>query len=156
MTEDSGMNGSPAGQFARNVHLAQWIEELCASQSTGADSEDAESAKATFVSRLFCDHFLQQWDVPETSELKAASDHTVGGSSRRCLNKEGNDRIMLNLAATKSGLVLSFRRQLGLLINLMADEAQTSVRKLSVNAIEQVSSENGESENLDAHRALTI
>ena len=152
MTEDSGANDSPAGQFARHVHLAQWIEELCASQSTGADSEDAESVKTMFVSRLLCDHFLQQWDVPQRCQRNAASDHTVGSSSQRCLDKEGNVRLMLNLAATKSGLVLSFPGQLGLLVKLMADEAQTSVRKLSVKAISQVSIDHVESVNVDAHK----
>jgi len=139
MTEQFNTSDSPAEQFARHVHLAQWIEEMSASQSNLKASEDAESAKTAFVSRLLCDHFLQQWDVPlATARQAAKNDQTVGSSSRRCLNKDGNVRLMLNLTATKSGLVLSFPRQLGLLLKLMADEGQTSVRKLSVKAISQV------------------
>jgi hypothetical protein len=115
------------------MHLAQWIEELGAPKP-----KDSENDGSTIVRRLLCDHFLEQWDGPLASQ-RDTSDFAVGGSSRRCLNKEGNVRLMLNLAATKSGLVLSFPRQLGLLIQLMADEGQVSVRKLSVKAISQVS-----------------
>ena len=139
MTEESNTSDSPAEQYARHVHLAQWIEEMCASQNSATESNDAESTKTAFVSRLLCDHFLQQWDVPQASDcLAAKNDHTVGSSSRRCLNKEGNARLMLNLTATKSTLVLSFPNQLGLLLKLMADESQTSVRKMAVKAISQV------------------
>lgn len=156
MTEESNTSDSPAEQFARHVHLAQWIEELGASPADGTDLQDAESAKTSFVSRLLCDHFLQQWDVPQASESQAAkNDHTIGSSSRRCLNKEGNVRLMLNLAATKSGVVLSFPRQLGLLLKLMADEAQTSVRKLSVKAISQVSRLVSSRDNISCYRTLT-
>jgi cohesin loading factor subunit SCC2 len=139
LTEESSSTlDSPARQFARKVHLAMWIEELNAPQATGTDTEDSDRAKNEFVSRLLCDHFLQQWDASEGDVQAAKNDHTVGSSSRRCLNKEGNMRLMLNLTATKSGLVTSFPRQIGLLLQLMADEAQTSVRKLSVKAISQV------------------
>lgn len=137
MTEESSASDSPAKQFARHFHLAQWIDELCVDSM---DSQDDESAKASFGSRLERDHFLQQWDVPRASERTVAqNDHAVGSTSRRCLNKEGNVRLMLNLTATKSPLVMSFSRQLGLLLQLMADESQTSIRKVSVKAISQVS-----------------
>ena len=127
------MSKSLAVQFARQMHLAQWIEELNATKPT-----ESENDGSAIVRRLLSDHFLEQWDGPLASQ-RDKSDFAVGGSSRRCLNKEGNVRLMLNLTATKSGLVLSFPRQLGLLIQLMADEGQVSVRKLSVKAISQVS-----------------
>ena len=131
-------SSSPASQSARQVHLAKWIEELHEGQP--AASTDESTGNASFVSRLLCDHFLEQWDGSPTAQRETAGgDHAVGSSSRRCLNKEGNLRLMLNLTA-KSDLVLSFPRQLGLLIRLMADEAHVSLRKLSVKAISQVSS----------------
>lgn len=133
LTEQVVTSNSPAVQFARKMHLAQWIEELGATKYT-----ESENDGSTIVRRLLCDHFLEQWDGPLASQ-RDTSDSAVGGSSRRCLNKEGNVRLMLNLAATKSGLVLSFPRQLGLLVQLMADEGQVSVRKLSVKAISQAS-----------------
>jgi cohesin loading factor subunit SCC2 len=135
LTEQTRTSNSPAGQFARQMHLAQWIEELGATKST-----DSENDGLSIVQRLLCDHFLEQWDGPLASQRETATnDYAVGGSSSRCLNREGNVRLMLNLAATKSGLVLSFPRQLGLMIQLMADEGQVSMRKLSVKAISQVS-----------------
>jgi hypothetical protein len=134
LTEQAGTSNSPAGQFARQMRLAQWIEEVGAIKST-----DSETDGLSIVQRLLCDHFLEQWDGPLGSHREAVTNHhSVGGSSCRCLNKEGNVRLMINLAATNLGLVLSFPRQLGLMIQLMADEGQVSIRKLSVKAISQV------------------
>jgi hypothetical protein len=135
LTGQTGTSNSSACQFARQMHLAQWIEELGATKAT-----DSESGGLSIVQRLLCDHFLEQWDGPLASQREnAINGHAVGGSSCRCLNREGNVRLMLNLAATNSRLVLSFPRQLGLIIQLMADEGQVSMRKLSVKAISQVS-----------------
>lgn len=134
LTEQTGTSNSPAGQFARQMCLAQWIEEVGATKST-----DAERDGLSTVQRLLCDHFLEQWDGPLASQRETATNPlSVGGGTSRCLNREGNVRLMINLAANNSGLVLSFPRQLGLMIQLMADEGQVSMRKLSVKAISQV------------------
>lgn len=130
LTRQSGAVNSPAGQSARMMHLALWADGLCVDTSGGS-----EDATKLHVQRVLCHHFLGQWDDP--SQL-GKSDLTGRSSTRRCLNDEGNLRLMLNLTATKSELVTSFPSQLGLLLQLMADESQVSLRKLSVKATSQV------------------
>lgn len=116
-------DSSPGFKFAREFLLAMWVKDLCA--ENGEDSGINPGVLAQ--------QFLDLWDRPHANILASKN---MGTTS--LLNKDGYHRLMITLAATKSDLVASFPRQIGLLIQFMADEAFVSIRKLAVKALSQV------------------
>ncbi|KAI2490143.1 HEAT repeat associated with sister chromatid cohesion [Fragilaria crotonensis] len=115
-------DSSPGFKFAREFLLAMWVKDLCAENGRlWNQSRCLGSTIPRPVGPASCQHpcvqehgdniFTEQGWIPSTHD---------------------------NLAATKSDLVASFPRQIGLLIQFMADEAFVSIRKLAVKALSQV------------------
>ena len=116
-------DSTPGFQFAREFLLATWVKDLCADDGDDSGVEPVALAQ----------QFLDLWERPHANLL--TSKHAGTAS---LLNEDGYHRLMITLAATKSDLVASFPRQIGLLIQFMADEAFVSIRKLAVKALSQV------------------
>jgi cohesin loading factor subunit SCC2 len=114
---------SPAAKFAREFLLANWVNDL--------NVETGENAGID--PRVLAQQFLDLWDRPLVNPLTSKQ-----AGIARLLNKDGCHRLMVTLAATKSDLVASFPRQMGLLIQFMGDETFVSIRKLAVKALSQV------------------
>lgn len=122
-------DSSPGTNFAREFLLAQWVKDL-------GIEEETESASSGIDAKLLSQQFLDLWNRPLANPMTSNQGSNHGASS--LLNKDGYHRLMIALAATKSDLVASFPRQMGLLIQFMADEAFVSIRKLAVKALSQV------------------
>lgn len=114
---------SPAAKFAREYLLANWVNDL-----------NAESGENIGIDpKVLAQQFLDLWDRPLVNPITSNRAEIAV-----LLNKDGCHRLMVTLAATKSDLVASFPRQMGLLIQFMGDEAFVSIRKLAVKALSQV------------------
>lgn len=93
-------------------HLARWMDELNQLEN---DGKKAPSPRK-IVSVL-----LEYWDSP--------------GPAGAPLTEDGSNRVILNLLA---GTLSSFRKQMGFLIKIMADEGSPALRKLTLKVIEKV------------------
>lgn len=118
-------DSTPGVTFAREFLLAQWVKDLGVEEKGRNDSG--------IDAKVLVQQFLDLWDRPLANPLTSKQAGTAS-----LLNKDGYHRLMITLAATKSDLVASFPRQMGLLIQFMADEALVSIRKLAVKALSQV------------------
>ena len=127
--------------IARHFHVAKWIEEL----DKKREDNDIPSSK-TLESELICSHFLEQWNLIDEVQFgdrmlkstKSTRDDVITNWQSHSLSNEGNTRLMLSLAASKSELFLAFPRILGVLVRLMGDKEIVSFRKLGVKSIFQV------------------
>ena len=127
--------------IARSFHVAKWIEEL---DKKREDTDSSSSKK--LESELICSHFLEQWNLIEKIQCgdgvlkstKSTSEDPITNWQSHSLSNEGNARLMLSLAVSKSELFLAFPRILGVLVRLMGDKEIVSFRKLGVKSIFQV------------------
>ena len=101
---------------AVHFHLARWVDEL---ERRGLDDDSLTSRPRKIVAQL-----LEYWDVP--------------GPGAEALTEEGGVRVVLALLANTSPLFRSFRKQIGFLLKIMADESTHSLRRLSLKVIEKV------------------
>ena len=117
---------SPLNKAAREVHLAQWIEEC--EQARGSNDQDtvtdAEVKEATY---------LDLWHLPNQD----SSDNALV-AKKKYLTDEGNGKLMESLAAINSDLSTSFPRLLGVILGLMGDPNSTALRKLALKAISTI------------------
>ena len=117
---------SPLNKAAREVHLAQWIEEC--EQARGSNDQDAvidaEVKEATY---------LDLWHLPNQD----GSENTMV-AKKKYLTDEGNGKLMESLAAINSDLSTSFPRLLGVILGLMGDPNSTALRKLALKAISTI------------------
>jgi cohesin loading factor subunit SCC2 len=98
-----------------NFHLSRWIED------TDRKLQD-EKARRLVVSRL-----LEYWDG--AAEPKKLTER---------LTDDGCVRVILNLLAQTSPLLLSFRKQMEFLLKHMSSENAPLLRKLSLKSVEKV------------------
>ena len=101
---------------AISLHLARWVDEL--------ETKYGRTAKA--ATRVVVHGILDYWEkgVP-------------AANSGDNLTEEGEIRVILALLAQTSPLLLSFRNEMKFLINLLSDNVPSSLRKLSIKAIER-------------------
>lgn len=124
LTYLSNENDTPAVRFAREFLLAQWVKML--------DSEDNSTDASNDVSSgVLAQHFLDIWN----SQVNALTSKLRNVSP---LSGDGYRRLMIALSTSKSDLVQSFPRLMGLLIQFMGDKKLVSIRKLAVKALAQV------------------
>jgi cohesin loading factor subunit SCC2 len=117
---------SPLNKAAREVHLAQWIEE-CEQARRSSDGNiviDAEVKEASY---------LDLWHLPNQD----GSDNAMV-TKKKYLTDEGNGKLMESLAAINSDLSTSFPRLLGVILGLMGDPNSTVLRKLALKAISTI------------------
>jgi len=123
LTYLSNESDTPGVRFAREFLLAQWVKMLDGDE-TAKESNDASST-------VLAQHFLDIW----SSEVNALTSKLRSASP---LSGDGYRRLMIALSTSKSDLVQSFPRQMGLLIQFMGDKRLVSIRKLAVKALSQV------------------
>jgi cohesin loading factor subunit SCC2 len=108
--------GATGIEDAKHVHLARWLGEV--EQKCNENGLNTQQHKV--VTEL-----LEFWEKP--------------GPSGEIMTEEGGIRLILFLAAKTSPLIKSFRNQLRFILKLMSDTSSHSLRKLSLKAIEKVS-----------------
>lgn len=113
---------------SRQFHLARFVKDI---------NIDRKSCEGNLFSNvdLIQSQLLDMWD------LQIDSDHGVFSQNyQRCeyLSDEGNAKLMLTLNASKSQLVASIPQLLGIIVALMGDENNVSLRKLAVKALSQI------------------
>ena len=101
---------------AVHFQLARWIDEL---EYKGVNDDSLTRRPRKIITRL-----LEHWNVP--------------GPAAEPLTDEGGNRVIVALMANTSPFFLSFRKQIGFLLKIMADESTHSLRKLSLKATEKV------------------
>jgi cohesin loading factor subunit SCC2 len=115
---------------AYEFHLTRWIGEL--SPDDKASEQDPKTHSMPLIARL-----MEFWDPNESSNING-NGSTLSGMLH-CLSDEGRSRIVIHLSSTQSNLMLSFRRQVGLIVKLMESDSSALLRKLAVKAVEKVS-----------------
>jgi cohesin loading factor subunit SCC2 len=130
LTYQEELSHSAFSRNSRQFHLARFVKDI---------NTDRKSCEGNVFSNvdLIQSHFLDMWD------LEFDGDQTVGGFShnyQRCeyLSEEGNAKLMLTLNASKSQLVASLPQLLGVIVALMGDDNNVSLRKLAVKALSQI------------------
>jgi hypothetical protein len=80
------------------------------------------------------------WVPNESSDLNDAN--MIGKKSLsgmlHCLSDEGRSRMVVHLISKQSVLLMSFRRQIDMIVKFMANDTSALLRKLSLKAIERV------------------
>ncbi len=112
---------------ARIFHLVKFVKD--------AEKVECEKGTRPLVS------FLQYLEILNTSKVTYDESETIPSSSamsHEYLSEAGNTKLMVALNASKSELVASFPRLLGVLVALMGDEEVPHLRKGAVKAISQV------------------
>jgi cohesin loading factor subunit SCC2 len=136
----SRKTGERGIQDAYGFQLARWIVELNASP-TAAESNHAPqmNAKTPNMSALIT-RLTELWDPNESSDLNDAN--MIGKKSLsgmlHCLSDEGRSRMVVHLISKQSVLLMSFRRQIDMIVKFMANDTSALLRKLSLKAIERV------------------
>lgn len=100
---------------AVHFHLARWIDAI---ERRGLTDDSLKAHPRRIVAQL-----LEYWDDP--------------GPAAEPLTEEGGVRVILALLANISPLFRSFRKQIGFLLKIMADESTHALRKLSLKCIEK-------------------
>eukprot|EP00559_Dactyliosolen_fragilissimus_P006500 CAMPEP_0184859868 /NCGR_PEP_ID=MMETSP0580-20130426/4833_1 /TAXON_ID=1118495 /ORGANISM="Dactyliosolen fragilissimus" /LENGTH=1965 /DNA_ID=CAMNT_0027356725 /DNA_START=12 /DNA_END=5909 /DNA_ORIENTATION=+ len=138
---------------ARQFHLSNWIGQL-EKQRTFRDCVDEKSITRSKTEKscdkigkldinLMTTFFLENWCLDSYS-LKSAPKSTRPLSTEyrkeQCsfLSNQGNSKVMLALHIFNSDLFINFSRLLGLIVALMGDDDNTSLRKLAVRAISNI------------------
>lgn len=124
----SSETGMARVRDAYEFHLARWIREL----SPQENGNEEEEPIMPLITRL-----MEFWYPHESSDLDSQGS-TLSGMLH-CLSDEGRSRIVIHLSSTQSNLMLSFRRQVGLIVKLMESNSSSHLRKLAVKAVEKVS-----------------
>jgi len=102
---------------AVHFHLARWVDELERRGLMDVGLKNGAHPRK-IIARL-----LEHWDVP--------------GPAAEPLTDEGGVRVVLAVLANTSPLFRAFRKQIGFLLRLMADESTHSLRKLSLKVVEK-------------------
>jgi cohesin loading factor subunit SCC2 len=130
LTHQEKLSHSAFSSNARQFHLARFVKDI---------NIDKKSSEGNVFSNfdLIQSHFLDMWDI------RFDGDQTIGAFSQnyqQCeyLSEEGNAKLMLTLNASKSQLVASLPQLLGVIVALMGDENNVSLRKLAVKALSQI------------------
>lgn len=119
---------------AYEFQLARWLAEI---SKQALAQGDASMSAATSPWPLFS-RLLELWDPRESSDLVTMGQNSLNGMLH-CLSDEGRSRIMVHIASTQSQLLLSYRSQVGLLVNeLLGNKKNAILRKLALKAIEKV------------------
>lgn len=128
LTHEEKFSHSAFSCNSRRFHLARFIKDI---------NTDWKSNEGNVFSNvdLIQSHFLDMWNWN--------GDQAVGGFSQnhqRCeyLSEEGNAKLMLTLNTSKSQLVASLPQLLGVIVALMGDDNNVSLRKLAVKALSQI------------------
>ncbi len=125
---------SPAIGLARQFHVAKFIDDA----KFTSDNEGPHLVNSDVI----CAHYLDMWSDSDQNSCAGHSLDTSSASGRpqHCeyLSDEGNSKLMLTLNASKSLLIESFPNLLGVIVALMGDESNSSLRKLSVKALSQI------------------
>jgi hypothetical protein len=120
-------------ETAKQFHLARWMDEL---------DQKCKTNGWLLNPRTIIGELLEFWDKP--------------GPAGEHLTEEGGNRAILFVAAKGTPLMLSFRCQIRFVLTLMADNGSHTLRKLSLKAIEKVSSTALETDAASHHHELSI
>ncbi|CAJ1949314.1 unnamed protein product [Cylindrotheca closterium] len=142
-------NGERGIQDAYGFQLARWIVELNGRNgSKNSPSKRSRNGNVQYIVDYENEsepnlepllvRLLELWDPSESSKLNPAAGTKSLSGMLHCISDEGRSRMMVHLICNQSMLLMSFRRQIDLIVKLMANENSALLRKLSLKAIERV------------------
>eukprot|EP00980_Cylindrotheca_fusiformis_P014093 scaffold3702_cov126-Cylindrotheca_fusiformis.AAC.5 len=95
-----------------------------------------ENSNVSGMSALIL-RLMELWDPNESSDINQVESKSLNGMLH-CLSDEGRSRMVVHVISKQSVLLMSFRRQIDLIVKLMSNDASSLLRKLSLKAIEKV------------------
>jgi len=120
---------------ARHFLMAKWINESQEKEIDDVSDNsiksvlDSDSDKGVNIDPIFT-YFLDSWYLENESKNSR--------NQNEQLSIEGISKLIMELYVTNSKLVSSFPRLLSVILSLMEDNENTSLRKLAVRAISHV------------------
>mmetsp|Transcript_4615 Transcript_4615/g.10933 ORF Transcript_4615/g.10933 Transcript_4615/m.10933 type:complete len:1809 (+) Transcript_4615:256-5682(+) len=142
-------NGERGIQDAYGFQLARWIVELNARNGNNNKNSPSKRSRNGDVQYIvdyenepnvepLLVRLIELWDPSESSTLNPVAGTKSLSGMLHCISDEGRSRMMVHLICKQSMLLMSFRRQIDLIVKLMANENSALLRKLSLKAIERV------------------